>query len=53
MDVNFTLDELRQLSQERSNGSEIDVDRFVELFESLDSWMSRGGFMPLLWLVGR
>lgn len=53
MDVNVTLDELRQLQANRDNGGEIDVDRMVELFAALDEWMSRGGFMPLVWLVNR
>ena len=50
MDVNATLEELRQLRADRNNGSEIDVDRFVDLFDSLDEWMSRGGFLPVEWV---
>ena len=53
MDVNETLALLRQMVQDRANGSEVDLDAMVDAFDALDGWMSRGGFMPVEWVKSR
>ena len=53
MDVNATLQEIRDLVGESQSGCEIDTDRLVELIEALDTWISRGGFLPKAWQTRR
>ncbi len=56
MDPNANLEELRKLVKEISLSDKYDpppfstVDRFVELVEALDNWMSSGGFPPDAWM---
>jgi hypothetical protein len=56
MDPNATLAELRALAARataaHARGYDADPDdstRIVELFESLDGWLQRGGFLPAAW----
>jgi hypothetical protein len=52
MDVEAALEEARSLSLKIANSEEPDthdVDRFVELFDAIDGWMTRGGFAPAGW----
>lgn len=52
MDPNATLTEIRAIVAEH-NGREFmsddTADRLTELVESLDEWLSRGGFLPSDW----
>jgi hypothetical protein len=49
MDVNSTLAELR--AELRADSP--DVDRIAQLFEAMDGWLTRGGFLPSDWAAGR
>ena len=58
MDPNATLSELRDLllsMQETRERAEVvdpeDIDRSIELFNALDAWIGRGGFLPTAWLT--
>lgn len=44
MDPNVTLSRLRELADNN------DVE-WANLFESLDDWLSKGGFLPEAWAV--
>lgn len=47
MDPNATLDEIRDiLKNQRARES---AERLRELIESLDQWLSKGGFLPEAW----
>ena len=52
MDPNATLADLRRLTilllVNPNNGDDAAV-RMAELFEALDSWIARGGFLPQTW----
>jgi hypothetical protein len=56
LDPNANLEELRSLTasllEQIDNEEPIDQDdaaRVLELFEALDGWISRGGFLPRAW----
>lgn len=53
MDPNATLALLRALYVEGAEGGSVDprdtVEEFHEAFHALDSWLSRGGFLPDAW----
>jgi hypothetical protein len=52
MDPNECLRKIRNLV-EKSSGKELDsfeVDMLCELFQALDDWIMRGGFLPEQWL---
>lgn len=56
MDIDTTLDEIRvvtaRIDDSTDNGGTPDindVDRLVELTQSLDGWLSSGGFLPAAW----
>ncbi len=51
MDPNACLAEIRQLiAKSYSNKRDFgDADRLAELIESLDTWISTGGFLPKVW----
>ena len=51
MDPNACLKAIRELIAEVSTGSEIDAERLAELVDALDTWISRGGFLPAAWRV--
>lgn len=55
MDPNATLRELRDIftliKAHRRMTSE-QLDHAAELFEALDGWLARGGFLPAAWRVG-
>ncbi|MDQ0923356.1 hypothetical protein QF038_001864 [Pseudarthrobacter sp. W1I19] len=45
MDPTETLRQLRQcIANEPDN-----TERIIELFEALDTWITRGGFLPAQW----
>lgn len=46
MDPNETLIRLRK---EIANSDNLDADTLVELFEALDGWLCKGGFLPTDW----
>lgn len=52
MDPNETLRQLRELLSVNRYGEKIypdDADRARDLFEALDQWLARGGFLPDAW----
>lgn len=56
MDPNECLTQLRRLvaglaekSNRQGGDNTYDEDRFIDLFTSLDEWMTRGGFIPREW----
>lgn len=56
MDPNETLAELRAVIDEVRNAHlfpaknlDDQMDRMVELCRALDTWLSRGGFLPIAW----
>ena len=52
MDPNTALNELRTLLGQAIEGDTMDpsdVTRAAELFEGLDNWITRGGFLPSDW----
>lgn len=48
MDPNAALEELRRLIAQKYPDTE-DVERIQLLIESLDEWLSKGGFLPASW----
>lgn len=51
MDPNATLERLREIVQWWNGGDAdaSDLETAVELVESLDQWLSNGGFVPKDW----
>lgn len=58
MDPDIALTEIRRLREQisrdldprnYSEADERDVTRLLDLTESLDSWLSNGGFLPKAW----
>lgn len=49
MDPTTCLREIRALIREFQAGEAIEIGRFVELVESLDRWVTGGGFLPRTW----
>lgn len=47
MDPNLTLAQLREAIDTG------DVDLTRELFDALDTWLQRGGFVPVPWMPSR
>lgn len=52
MDPDKALDQLREMVNTHRRAGE-PSDSFMETFEALDEWMSRGGYAPTAWNVGR
>jgi hypothetical protein len=48
MDPNAALDQLRELLT-GNDGSIDDYERAAEVFDGLDEWLSKGGFLPSAW----
>lgn len=53
MDPNATLSELRQAIPNAVDGDNAESVRAAELFQALDDWLSRGGFLPEAWDTDR
>ena len=54
MDPNALLDAIRDLRIAIAAKGEFDRDLardFAELFQNLDEWLSRGGFLPADWMT--
>lgn len=54
MDINANLAELRTLVSEnidREFVSDHDTARMMELFNGMDEWLSKGGFLPSAWFT--
>jgi hypothetical protein len=53
MDPNATLIEIRQLTKALLEGDSRDIvrdgERLAELFDGLDGWLTRAGFLPTDW----
>jgi len=49
MDPTACLREIRALIREFQAGESIEIGRFVDLVESLDRWITGGGFLPRAW----
>ncbi len=56
MDPNETLNEIRRLVRANNSSTfamrDEDTTYLTELVESLDQWLSRGGFLPQAWERG-
>lgn len=52
MDPNATLARLRTLAA-LAFPTLAEIIEMAELFDALDTWMSKGGFLPAAWSVGR
>ncbi len=52
MDPNATLRELREMIGDSDPHSAARSRRYAELIESLDDWLSSGGFLPSDWNRG-
>lgn len=52
MDINAVLTELRNLSARRELDAH-DAYRLAELFNALDEWMRKGGYLPAVWEAPR
>ena len=53
MDPQASLDRLRELLVVGQDLREEDVEEVAELFEALDDWLKRGGFLPREWSKSR
>jgi hypothetical protein len=52
MDPDAALAQIRELIADQQTHNELndtDTDRLVELIDSLDEWMTKGGFLPTEW----
>lgn len=49
MDPNTTLEELRELAREWFDSDNDHAAQASDLFNALDGWLSRGGFLPKAW----
>lgn len=53
MDPNETLRRIRSVVSDENNGMGGDrlasLDMLTELFQALDGWITRGGFLPAAW----
>lgn len=52
MDPDTTLAQIRELIADQQTHNELndtDTDRLVELIDSLDEWLTKGGFLPTEW----
>lgn len=53
MDPNATLEALRELVRQWHEADDLpedfDATRALELFDALDTWLKRGGFLPTSW----
>lgn len=49
MDPDKTLELLRAITREFHQDEPVSVAEMVQHFENLDSWLSRGGYLPRLW----
>jgi hypothetical protein len=49
MDPNETLRKIRSMLETREGGEVENSDILAELMESLDEWLSKGGFLPDEW----
>jgi hypothetical protein len=52
MDPEVTLHELRKLAN-KGRWTKADAERFADLFNGLDHWLTIGGFLPKRWDVPR
>lgn len=56
MDPNIALDKLREYAAEclcEDTGATGEALQFAEAFETLDQWLSNGGFLPSEWQDAR
>ena len=51
MDPNVTLESLLELINEDCTTEELayNINEILDLVESLDTWLSKGGFLPERW----
>jgi hypothetical protein len=58
MDPNACLEEIRRIANDfvdcgvSQRSARLKGERFAELFEALDEWISNGGFLPHAWSRG-
>jgi hypothetical protein len=53
MDPNATLARIRELCREIPLDAPDEAAELAELVGSLDEWITRGGYLPAVWQVGR
>lgn len=56
MDPNAALAQIRELTDKASRYGELsdsETNLLVDLVEGLDGWLSKGGFLPEPWEIGR
>lgn len=60
MDPNMALKSIRKLARQIRDDLDVyghaqphEADRLAHLIESLDEWISHGGFLPLDWIENR
>ena len=49
MDPDVVLRDIRSMVEAALDGGRIDTEELAEKIESLDNWISRGGFLPAAW----
>jgi len=52
VDPDVALKELRELTNKGMDLSDDEIERVVELFQGLDNWVSKGGYLPKEWRRG-
>lgn len=52
MDPDVALKELRELTDKGMDLSDDEIERVVVLFQGLDNWISKDGFLPKEWRRG-
>jgi hypothetical protein len=49
MDPDVCLAEIRLILDDHASGEWVDLDRLTHLINSMDEWISSGGFLPQAW----
>lgn len=49
MDPDAALAEIREILSRRDMHEGLDAERLADLIDGLDTWISRGGFLPRNW----
>lgn len=54
MDPNEALRRVREhITHILNDDGDCDVTELAEAFDALDGWLTRGGFLPAAWEIGR
>lgn len=49
MDPNETLNRMRTITSREAEWDNLTLAELAELFEAMDGWLTRGGFLPEAW----